>query len=360
MRYLLSSHAMLVSVDVAPDFTVGGFEILSKGYHFGIALGGRDGSVRRTVVAYRGGETVDNQATPEILFFEERNGGFQNGDRKGLPGLGNVHQLACCWGGIIIADTQHDRILFRGPGRSHEWVLGAGYSDRHHINSVFPTGNRVLILLHNRRRRESQIVVLRFDPVEGFMLEAELSLWDILCHNLWVDPEAGVLLYNASLVNKLVVVDLHRDRMERRVDLSPAALVLPSRKGHTKGLSVSEDYLAIGLSEETSRDQRASSRSCLVLLDRRSLEIAGIVRLDVLPSPVGNINDVRRLDRTELALGLSVDSGVLWKELRLGKNGLLFHAFRRLQGHVALPAIRVKRKLERLKSIGKNGLALFS
>ena len=338
---------MLMSVDVARDFTVGGFEILSKGYHFGIALGGRDGSARRTVVAYRGGETVDNQATPELLFFEERSGGFQNGDRKELSGLGDVHQLVCCWGGILIADTQHDRILFRSPDCSYEWVMGAGCSDRHHINSVFPTGNRVLALLHNRRRRESQIVVLRFDPLEGFMLEAELSLWDILCHNLWVDPEAGVLLYNASLVNKLVVVDLHRDRMERRVDLSRAALVLPSRKGHAKGLSVSEDYLAIGLSEATSRDQRAGSCSCMVLLDRRSLEIAGIVRLDDLPIPVGNINEVRRLDRTELALGLSVDPGVPWQEVRLGKGDLLFHAFRRLQGHVALPAIRLKRKLKR-------------
>jgi hypothetical protein len=266
---------------------------------------------------------------------------------RGTAGPGGCAPACLLLGGIIIVDTQHDRIFFRGPDRSYEWVLGAGYSNRHHINSVFPAGNRVLALLHNRRRRESQIVVLRFDPVDGFMLEAELSLWDILCHNLWVDPEAGVLLYNASLVNEIVVVDLHRDRMERRVDLSPAALVLPSRKGHTKGLSVSDDYLAIGLSEEASRDQRASSQSCMVLLDRRSLEIAGIVRLDVLPRPVGNINDVRRFDRTELALGLSVDPGVLWSELRLGKNDLLSHAFRRLQGLVALPAIRLKRKLKR-------------
>jgi hypothetical protein len=338
---------MLVSVNVTPDFTVGDFEILSKGYHFGIALGEQDGPGGRTVVAYRGGETVDNQSTPELLFFDERSGDFQNRHSRELPGLGNVHQIVCCWGGILIADTQHDRILFRGSDCSYEWVLGTGYTDRHHINSVFPTGNGVLVLLHNRRRRESQIVVLRFDPGEGFMLEAELSLWDILCHNLWMDPEGDMLLYNASLANELVVVDLQGDRMERRVDLSPAALVLPSRKGHAKGLSVSGDYLAIGLSENASRNQRTGSGSCMVLLDRRSLEIAGIVRLDVLPIPVGNINDVRRLDRPELALGLSVDPRVPWKELRLGKNDLLSHALRRFQGLMALPVIRSKRKLVR-------------
>jgi hypothetical protein len=342
MRYAIASHAMLATVDIDPrTFEVADWNVLSQGYHYGIGVEGSDGPAA-VLRAYRGGDSPHRQSSPSLLTFDHHRG--TAGAVSSLDGFGDVHQLVPHAGGWLVADTQHDRIVFLGGAERFTWSFGDDDSDVHHVNSIFPAGRTVLAMLHNRRRRESQIAVLEFDPDRGFDLVALLSLWDILCHNVYVEGDR--LLYNASYVNELVLVDLSEDRVARRVRLDAAAAVLPGGRGHAKGLSVSGDHVALGVSEEASRDHRPTSQGALMLLDRRELEMEALVPLDMFPFPVGNINEVRRLDRPDLAQGAPHLAPRDWRSLRLAGRQPLQRGMVQLRGRLLQPAFRLKARID--------------
>ncbi|MFC1574965.1 hypothetical protein ACFL3Z_02685 [Gemmatimonadota bacterium] len=347
MRFLFSSHAALASLDLSDGLAVQGYEVLSRGYHYGVAGGATQGDESRWI-AYRGGSTCGSQDTPEALSLLGTAGGFEVTHRRPLSGMGDVHQLAKWDGGLYLADTAHNRVVFEPsdrPANLEEYVFGDTRHDVNHVNSVFPCGGRVLAVLHNRRHRESQVAVLRHPPGEGIGLETVLSLWDELCHNVVVDGSR--LMYLASYSNHLVVADLARDRLLTRIDLSLHVRDLLGGRGHAKGLSVSDDMIVVPVSDEAERDARSESLACLAVFHRSTLEFLGAVDMSDLGEPPGNINEIRRVDSVDLGQGISVPPGIHWPDLRLGRGDVLGHAYRRMRGAVLPPLIRAERALRR-------------
>jgi hypothetical protein len=154
-------------------------------------------------------------------------------------------------------------------------------------------------------------------------------------------------LYNASLAKRLVVVDLERERLVKKLAFAGLAKDMPANAGHVKGISVTEDYLMVGVSEHTSRDKRPTSMGYLGVVDRCSLSVLAVVDLNFpgLPHPIGNINEIRCLSGGELAQSRSAPSNVDWASVRLAKSNLLYHRLRRMKGKLLTPALHMKRRL---------------
>jgi hypothetical protein len=130
-----------------------------------------------------------------------------------------------------------------------------------------------------------------------------------------------------------------KDRVSERVGF----------EGHSKGISMTRDFLVVGLSEHTFRDRRFRSRGQLVIMDRRSLSVIATVDLNFpsLPHPIGNINEVRCLSGEELAQAQTHPPNFDWPKLRLAKNDPVPYYLYRLQTGMALPLRRGKKLIRR-------------
>jgi hypothetical protein len=248
---------------------------------------------------------------------------------------GDIHQISYANGGLYIVNTRRNSVIFQnmqGEAR-HEFFIENIADDRNHVNSVYPCGDQLLVILHNKGHRESQLALLTHDITKGFVLERTLSLWHFACHNVFLD--GSTLLYNASPVQSLVKVDLERKRVAGKVSFA----------GHSKGLSVTEDNLVVGLSEDTFRDRRSISKGKLAIIDRPSFSIRSTVDLNFpsLPHPIGNVNEVRCLSGGELAHARSERLSSEWSNLRLAEDNFILHRLRRGKLKLLLPFRKMKK-----------------
>lgn len=312
--------------------------ILSRGYHYGATPTLESG--RKGFMVYRGGETGESQTVPEMLEFEDNGARPVLLRRRSVPEYGDVHQIMASPRGLLVADTANNRFVIETREGVREHVFGEIRQDVNHVNSVFLAGDDAVTLLHNKRSLESQLAVFQIRGA-ALRLEGVLSLWDVLCHNVFVDGDR--LLYLASHANTLVSVNLASDRMERRVVMREAEKTLPSGRAHVKGLSVTDGIVAVGVSEFADRAERRTAIGCLVLLDRRTLGLRAIVDLDTLGEPIGNINEVRALDGLEEGCWTDRSVGQDWSSLRLARRDRLGFAMRRLQLLLLSPAVRLRR-----------------
>lgn len=342
MIYAITTHSFLVIVEFDRDWKIRNYQVLNKGYHYGIALMERDGndseekdSIR--FVAYRGGDAVSNQNDRQLMIYEG-NKSFDLIATIALgDGTGDIHQITYANGGLYIVNTRYNSVVFRNLETDvrHEYFFENIADDRNHVNSLFPCGNQVLVMLHNKGHRESQLAVLLHDVTKGFMLERILSLWHFACHNVFVD--GNTLFYNASPVHSLIKVDLEKRRVAGKV----------SFEGHSKGLSATTDYLVVGLSEDTFRDRRSISKGKLAIIDRHSLSIRSTVDLDFpsLPHPIGNVNEVRCISGGEFAHGTSERLNPEWEKLRLAEGNFVLHHLRRAELKILLPLRNMKKHI---------------
>lgn len=336
MRYLITSHAMAAVLEVNERHRLVDAQILSRGYHYGVCPTENVGEYW----IYRGGEHGDAQTEPELLRFDLSAAQPVLRERRALPGLRDVHQILPLAGGLAAADTGNNRlVLLHGSDAQTEYVFDGLREDWSHVNSLHRCGGHLLALLHNKRRIESQVAVF---AIQGAALHerSRLSLWDVLCHNLFVDDDR--LIYLASHANAVVAADLRADRQHSRRVLTEAAQSMPSRRGHVKGLSAAGDLITVGVSEFAERERRRSAQGCLVQLDRRSLDLRGIVPLSGLPEPIGNINEVRRVDVIDEACADS-EWGGHWSGLRLARRQPLRLAWQRLQLQLMSPLVKWRR-----------------
>ena len=133
----------------------------------------------------------------------------------------------------------------------------------------------------------------------------------------------------------IIIVDLEKDRIAKRI---------PFKGWHTKGISVTDKYIVIGLSEVTFRDKRFVAQGKLAVLDRKSLSILKIVDLNFqdLPHPIGNVNEIRCLSEVDLAQSRPTETRINWGDLKFAKQNILSHSLNRVRICTLLPLRRFK------------------
>jgi hypothetical protein len=345
MKYIISTHSFLILVNFSEDWDIQDYQVLSKGYHFGISVQNclmkKNGDMVSaesnqsidTLTVYRGGKSGVEQNEMSLLTFKTNGEVVSNVPISG--NLGDVHQLAYANGGIYIANTRYNRITFQSLDSNfcQEYAFHGLDYDRNHINSVFPSGNQIFVILHNLAYSESELAILYHDPISGFELKHVLSLWNVGCHNVFVDGD--YLFYNASQKHHFVVVDLKNDRIAKRISFTG---------WHTKGISVTDKYIVVGLSEHTFRDKRLLAQGKLAVMDKNSLSTLRIVDLDFpdLPHPIGNVNEIRCLSEVEMAQARPSETRINWGKLKFAKQNRVSHSLNRARIRTLLPLRQFK------------------
>ncbi|RME47959.1 MAG: hypothetical protein D6791_04550 [Chloroflexi bacterium] len=322
MKLIVSTHAKLLALDLDRHYQLANCRVLSTGHHYGIALLPQNTGSKYAFLA---------KHNDRVLTRYEGGSNFVVSDSVKFAGhVGYVHQIAYVNGGIYIANTERNSVVFQGLSVDvyHEYHFYGKHDDFNHVNSVFPCGESVAVLLHNRGRAPSEIIVLDHARNRGFVPKKRIELKHWGCHNVFFD--AGHLYYNASQDGRFVVVDLHSKRIVR-------TLRFP---GHTKGLAASDTLLIIGYSEHAVREARASTKGYLAVVDRMSLDVLAIVDLNI-EAPTGNVNEIRLLSPPDQAhVGRRCAAGMLES----------FSLASRFPLHPHL--MRWSRRLRRVKRVG--------
>jgi hypothetical protein len=347
MIFAVSTHSLLLVIDLDTKWRIRGCQPLESGYHYGLAIVegknrskmGRDGV---QVTAYRGGKSLSDQSEMQLMTYRVGSSASLVDSTPILGEMGDLHQITYANGGYYMANTRYNSLVYQSTenGIRHEYFVDDRCDDWNHINSIFPTGDQVFALLHNRARRESEIAVFHHDLSGGFELQRRLSLWDTGCHNIFCDGR--YLFYNASAGRRFVIVDVEHERVVKRMSFGGY---------HTKGMSVTQDYIVIGLSEHTFRDRRSTSEGYLAVIDRHTLTPLAVIDLNLpMRHSVGNINEVRCLSSEELAHASSTPLDVNWSYKQLAKRNALRHGLYRIRTRVVRPARRAKVWLSRQAS----------
>ncbi len=323
MTYLIATHSQLFALEFDANWQIRASRSLATGHHYGIAFMQRDGldallikqNDRELRVLDR--HTLEEAADP-IPFLGE---------------TGAIHQVCYANNGLYFTNTDFNNIVYQTlDGETyHSYHFEGKTFDYNHINSVFPCGNQIYALLHNKGRTLTELAVLDHDPRAGFTFRNAISVWDHGCHNVYL--EDGRLYYNGSSQGDFVVADLKSQEVIARL----------SYPGHTKGLSVVDDTIVIGFSEHAERSERANTKGHLAIIDRRTLKEIDIVDLDGidLPLPVGNINEVRCVSGGERTHVSDQPLSVNWAAVRLARRNPASYFMK----HVSLYASRSFKKL---------------
>jgi hypothetical protein len=82
-----------------------------------------------------------------------------------------VHQISFAHNGIYIANTEHNGICYQNliQKNSYSYTFGDTSVDINHPNSIFIIYDKILVLLHNKGRENSEIVWLAHDFENGFV-----------------------------------------------------------------------------------------------------------------------------------------------------------------------------------------------
>jgi hypothetical protein len=176
-----------------------------------------------------------------------------------VRGLDNgCHQIEYVGGLLCVTDTYGQRILtyddafapveipqpFK-PVARRDWTLGY-----HHLNTILPVEDRILVLLHNGTRetgRPSVIVVLDQD----WRILGQWTLAAGGCHDLAVLGD-GTLITCGSATGELITL------AGRRKTLSPVM---------TRGLSVEPDGIVVGSSTFAARHARLATPGSVMFLN---------------------------------------------------------------------------------------------
>ncbi|MCX7853790.1 MAG: hypothetical protein N2383_13565, partial [Caldilineales bacterium] len=156
----IATHTRLMVVTLDATWQLRSYRVLATGHHYGIALPDGDGrsflakSDDRALTCYE--RTADGWTATGVVPFRRR--------------VGYVHQIAHANGGLYIANTTHNSVVYQDDaGRvEHEYHFYGRHDGRHHVNSVYPGPDAVLVLLHNKGRAPSQAVLCAHSPTTGF------------------------------------------------------------------------------------------------------------------------------------------------------------------------------------------------
>jgi hypothetical protein len=319
MKVAVATHSFLCRFTLDDRWQIDDFRLLNRGHHYGIALDQR----RERLYAKVNDRELDALTDEYTLEFDLENPDDPLGRHTLRGWLNDVHQTAWANDGFYVANTAYNSVVYQSPetGAFDEYFFEDVRHDKNHVNSVFPWGSKVFVVLHNGGTDlDSEIAQLAHEPGEGFRLERRLRLWHGGCHNVYIDPPH--LLYNASNEGCFAVVNLADQCLEEVLDFP----------GHTKGMAVTPEHVIIGYSDQAERHERPTSNGQLSVIERDGWQRVTDIDLnvDALPHSIGNVNEVRRLDEVDLAhRGTNSDAPDL-SELRLAGRSLVERSQRQL------------------------------
>lgn len=172
----------------------------------------------------------------------------------------NCHQLRVIDGLVCLVDTANQRILRFSP----EGVLidapqpfppaapGDTSGAYLHLNSLARVNGRLALLLHNGKARPERPSELAWLD-DAWQVTERVALAGYSCHDIVAD-ERGTLWHSASLSGELIASD------GRRIRLSEQLM--------TRGIAITPDCMAVGLSSFGPRQLRDSLGGALVILNR--------------------------------------------------------------------------------------------
>jgi len=310
MEFIVGTHAHLLSVELDEEWELQDLEVLDVGHHYGVALLDRENPIR-FIARGPGGTTLSNyqqrvSSNGDLCYDKIESRSLL--DEADKAEWGSVHQISFCNGGLYLANTKFNSLVYlSGQGGGDVYHFEGVTSDRNHINSIFPSEDgQVIALLHNKGHKNSEIAILDHSQ-SGFHLVNRLPIWDKSCHNIFIDGD--LLVYNASKYGDFVVSSLKTGETIQRLHFP----------GHTKGLSITQNYFVIGHSEHAVREARKFSSGTMEVICRDSLQRIATVELDHrrLTDPVGNVNEIRCLSESEYGHATSSSFNVDWKQLQL-------------------------------------------
>ncbi|MEM1369125.1 MAG: hypothetical protein AAGG02_14155 [Cyanobacteria bacterium P01_H01_bin.15] len=315
MRFVFATHAFCGVIDLEEEnqWKIRSHQILAQGHHYGTALLDNGGFVSfRRQSKYQGSE---------LATYRQQQGQYEIVETQPIPfAYGSVHQIAYVQKQFFITNTDYNRLVIYEPGKPIiEGIIDDADFDQNHLNSVYPCGEYIYVLLHNLGKTESEIIVFQ-QQNQRLILLHRTRLWDFGCHNIFVGENE--LVYNGSSRGHCVWVDLKRNRRKARLEFG----------GHTKGLSVTQRYIVVGCTPTVTRAVRDQAPAVLKIIDRKTFcHIADVdLNFPELSQPIGNLNEVRCLSEPELAHANIKGLSTPFQPWSLASRDLAYQAYHRL------------------------------
>ena len=163
MIYAVTTHSFLLVIKLDENLKLKKHRVIDYGHYFGMTFVGNDPQKLLVVCKSRPGQKLaGNNSRTAFMILEPRRQ-FGQVDLLTIAGqLGDIHQVTYAHGGIYIANTKYNSIVFQGVKEDvrHEYFFENVNYDINHANSIFPCGNQVLVLLHNKGRQTSEVCIL--------------------------------------------------------------------------------------------------------------------------------------------------------------------------------------------------------
>ena len=163
---LVASHSGLFLVELDENLSIVNSEKIRSGYHYGISNPSFQNSGFK-LFSYRGGDDVLLQTEKTVNEYVYTHGKFDLNKSYSLGDeIGEVHQIERTdkqefSDSLYIANTANNSVEFWSPelGLIDKFHVNGAKSDVNHLNSIYVDGKDIAIMLHNRRRMESQILL---------------------------------------------------------------------------------------------------------------------------------------------------------------------------------------------------------
>lgn len=218
-------------------------------------------------------------------------GWLSKGNADSRNFLSAPHQILCAPDGrIICANTGRNVISvfdFKQPNIYQESGISPARWDRlslddltgDHLNSVFLRDNLLYVIAHGFLKG-SRLAIFAYPELELISIEPLGDRTGL--HNIWITHE-GQRISCHSENGSVIDLDSQMPIWE-----SGAAI-------YTRGLAATNDYVLIGESQKTGRDQRRSSLSGIWILNRNDWKAIDHIYL----GPYGAVNEIRVLDEPD-------------------------------------------------------------
>jgi hypothetical protein len=322
INFVIATHGGLYLVVLDREFQIVRSQLIDDGYHYGVTVDVASNQESSTIYAYRGGPGREDVLPKEIRVWNFDGQDVSAGERIALyEEAGDIHQITRHGvGGFLLSNSRGNSIDRWDPaqGLLDRIHINGFDTDVNHINSVYPVGDLVAVMLHNFRKLESEIVLLK-DTGDSLTELGRFSLKDWCCHNIGVIGHH--LFFNASSARAIVKIDLRTLGEIKRVRLD----------AHTKGLSFDGKYIFSGTSDCAGRAERVRSCGWLNVVDPESLELVKKVQLTE-PSrgtAFGNVNEIRLLNAADsFDVASNVDAEALAKSVDVEQSYVAIHCRR--------------------------------
>mgnify|MGYP003150248521 FL=1 len=194
----------------------------------------------------------------------------------------NTHQIVYYENQIIVTMTRQDCIRFINlEDYSHEtFHIDDGWGNfqpthKYHVNSVVVRDNLLYVMLHNRSRKPSQILVFNLETKEKeSLIDTDLKS----SHGIYLNGDI------------IACLDTHK----QRIKFGSKSIYEPSFGGFMRGMAGDKNTIAVGHFPPQERHYRGFGDAHISIFENK--KFVKEYRID----NIGAINDIRRIDGEDL------------------------------------------------------------